>query len=147
MRKVFNEDVNEDVIVSSINVLQYACHKIANDHGFWKDEDELLSFIEHNTEDQSSTSLKFKNRIKLLFNNEKIALEMSELAERLECLRKNPEGKDEHCPEFFNVEIEIADLIIRALDFASRRNLRVGEALLAKMEYNKSRPFLHGKKF
>jgi hypothetical protein len=72
---------------------------------------------------------------------------MSELAERLECLRKNPEKMDEHCPDFLNLEIEVADLIIRALDFSGRRNLRIGEALQAKMKYNESRTYKHGKVF
>ena len=72
---------------------------------------------------------------------------MSELAERLETLRKDPNKMDEHCPEFLNVEIEVADLIIRALDFSGRRNLRIGEAIIAKMKYNAGREFMHGKKF
>ena len=72
---------------------------------------------------------------------------MSELAERLETLRKNPTKQDEHCPDFLNLEIECADLIIRCLDFCGRRNLRIGEAVVAKMKYNEGREFKHGKNF
>ena len=45
------------------------------------------------------------------------------------------------------MEEELADLIIRALDFAGYHQLRLGEAILAKMTFNLNRPFKHGKKY
>ena len=77
---------------------------------------------------------------------EKIALMHSELSEMLEADRKSIEVS-EHIPEFSGVEEELADLVIRALDFAGYHNLRLGEALLAKMTFNLNRPFKHGKKY
>ena len=77
---------------------------------------------------------------------EKIALMHSELSEMLEADRKSIDSS-EHIPEFSGVEEELADLIIRALDFAGYHNLRLGEALLAKMTFNLNRPFKHGKKY
>jgi hypothetical protein len=71
----------------------------------------------------------------------------SELSEALEGFRKgNP--PDEHIPEFTSVEVELADCVIRILDFAEGNNLRVVEAMFAKAEYNKTRSHRHGgKKF
>lgn len=73
----------------------------------------------------------------------KIALMHQELSEMLEGVRKP--GPDKHCPEFTNEEVELADLLIRAGDYASARGLRLAEAILAKMAVNETRPYKHGK--
>jgi len=86
---------------------------------------------------------------------EKIALIHSELSEALESARKDPNKRDEHCPDFSNVEIELADAIIRIYDLAGyfcgegdpEVPFNLPGAILAKMEYNKTRPYKHGKTF
>jgi NTP pyrophosphatase (non-canonical NTP hydrolase) len=78
---------------------------------------------------------------------EKIALMHAELSEALEGERHN-NPPSEHIPSYSAVEEEFADVIIRIMSFAYKNNLRVGEALLAKQEFNNNRPFKHGgKKF
>lgn len=78
---------------------------------------------------------------------EKIALMHSELSEALEALRhENP--PDDKIPEFSGVEAELADTVIRIMDYAAQNELRLAEAIVAKAEYNKGRPYKHGgKKF
>lgn len=68
---------------------------------------------------------------------ELIALVHSELSEGLEGHRKNL--KDDHLPEFDMLEVELADAVIRIFDMAGGLDLRLAEALFAKLEYNKSR--------
>ncbi len=78
---------------------------------------------------------------------ELIALMHSELSEALEAIR-NGNPPDDKIPEFTGVEAELADVIIRIMDMAAAKGYRVGEAVVAKINYNKNRPYKHGgKKF
>lgn len=79
-------------------------------------------------------------------DGELIALMHSELSECLEAMRKPDKSK--HIPDFTGVEEELADVVIRIMDFAGARKLMVAAAILAKIEFNKNRPVKHGgKKF
>lgn len=42
---------------------------------------------------------------------------------------------------------EVADVIIRLLDYAGYRGMDIHSAIEAKMEVNRGRPYKHGKKF
>lgn len=95
-------------------------HQVALDHGWQKKLDDGLA----------------------------LALMHSEISEALEWCRKDPAAPSDHIPEFTGLEEEMADLMIRILDFCEARKLRIGDALLAKHEFNKNRPYKHGgKKF
>jgi len=74
-----------------------------------------------------------------------IALMHSDLSEALEALRKGNDA-DDKIPEFNRVEAELAGVIIRIMDMAEKRNLRIAEALIVKKEMNKTRKYKHGGK-
>jgi NTP pyrophosphatase (non-canonical NTP hydrolase) len=75
---------------------------------------------------------------------ERFTLMHAEISEAAEGIRhSNPPS--EHIPEFSSVEEEMADTIIRILDYAEYRQLRLCEAILAKHEYNLTRTYKHGK--
>jgi NTP pyrophosphatase (non-canonical NTP hydrolase) len=78
-------------------------------------------------------------------NGEIIALMHSELSEALEGLRHgNPAS--EHIPEFSAVEEEFADVVIRIMDVALARGWKVADAIVAKIEFNRGREYMHGGK-
>ena len=79
-------------------------------------------------------------------DGEMLALIHAEISEVLEGLRKgNP--PDDKLPEFSSAETEFADVIIRTMDMAHARGWRVAQAVEAKMKYNTTRPYKHGKEF
>ncbi len=69
----------------------------------------------------------------------KLMLAVGELGETLEAVRKNM-GSDSHIPKFTAEEAEVADAIIRLMNYATDRKLRLAEAIVAKNEYNRNRP-------
>lgn len=67
----------------------------------------------------------------------KFALMHSEISEALEADRKDL--MDDHLPHRPGIEVEMADLVIRVLDFCGANNLDLGGALVEKMAYNAQR--------
>ena len=111
-----------------LEALMLDCRNIARDHGWEAD---------------------CRSRPELF--SEKMLLIISEIIEALEEYRNNhiiseiykhlynpdkPEG----------VPIELADAIIRILDFCAANEIDIVRALELKMEYNKTRPYRHGNK-
>lgn len=78
---------------------------------------------------------------------EGIALMHSELSEMLEAYRDGDPRSEKIGDNFSQVEEELADLIIRALDFAGGFGLNLDGAIAAKLERNAKRPYKHGKSF
>lgn len=101
------------------------CHGAAATAGWWQDPRTGIDYL---------AEVRNETRFGKALAAEKIALIHSEVSEALEGLRK---GKvDEHCPEFTGEEVEMADAVIRIMDYAGARQLRLGGALVAKMAYN-----------
>lgn len=69
----------------------------------------------------------------------------SELSEALEYMRHgNP--PDDKIPEFSGLEAELADVVIRIMSYAGSNNLRISEAIVAKIKFNATREHMHGGK-
>lgn len=111
-------DVNEVLSVAyGLDCGQRLCHGLAVRSGWWSDP--------------ATGEWKDRN------DGEMIALMHSELSEALEGLRKDL--MDDHLPHRKQVEMELADTLVRIFDYAGARGLDLGGAVIEKLAYNQRR--------
>lgn len=73
--------------------------------------------------------------------------EVSEVVEELRRGYKPTDTYHETNGKPCGVPTELADVVIRCFDFAYVYGIDLETAILEKHHYNKSRPYLHGRKF
>jgi len=129
--------LDECAFVCAFNVTARDVHQTMIKSGWWEERRLLVEVA-------TAHSTKLGDFAEKAIGAMQIALEHSELSEGLEGMRKDL--KDDKVPEFTMEEAEAADTIIRIMDRARGRDLRVAEAIVYKMRVNKGRPYLHGGK-
>lgn len=95
-------------------------HEIAVEHGWWEEE---RSF------------------------GEIVALCHSELSEALEADRRGEELAEERDGKPEGVAVEMADCLIRILDWFGRVGIDPEIVVEEKVAYNRGRPYRHGKRY
>jgi len=105
------------LIVIAIKELQKEAHHIAKKHGWWSSQ------VEEGTV---------------------MSLIHSEVSEALEAHRIDNPSSDKINVSL--VEEELADVIIRTLDYCENKQYKIGPAIIEKIKYNRNRTY-KGKKF
>lgn len=121
----------ETQFVSSIDQMAHRCFSNSLAHEFWTP----ASYA------PTATCNVGRN------DGEAIALMHSEASELLEAARDEEMRESKKIPGFTQAEEEAADLVIRVMDYAVGRKIRLGAAILAKHHYNIGRPPKHGRRF
>lgn len=129
--------------MSSINELVKDIHQTAVDHGWW---DEIRSFPEivalcHSELSEALEEFR-NNRPLLYFVIDTLQQDGQVIPEiRTDYGDSNYDGEK---PE--GVAVELADCVIRILDYCGYAGIDIMEAIRIKHEYNKTRPYRHGGK-
>lgn len=109
----------------TINKLARDIHDNAKAHGWWDEERSFGELIALCHSELSEALEEYRNKMPMVYY----------VGDGDECKAK-PEG----------IAVEMADCIIRILDWCGKEGIDIGEVIKIKHEYNKSRPYRHGGK-
>jgi NTP pyrophosphatase (non-canonical NTP hydrolase) len=124
-------------VLSELTNLAKEINKENHNKGFWDTEDKFYSAF--NPADSFDLSLDKALMV------QKLALIVSEISEGIEGLRKD--AQDDHLPQYDSLSVELADTLIRILDFCGYYGINIGKITKEKLLFNRSRPHKHGKEF
>ena len=139
---------------AGLNELAEAVHKNAVDHGWWEEERGLPEILMLCVSELAEALEEYRNARPTLYypcNAGGLCVD-DRPEENVTCGNRpydpsNPEvpcSARSHKPE--GVAVELADCIIRILDYCGKAGIDIEEAIRIKHEYNKSRPYRHGGK-
>ena len=123
--------------VSSFNAIAAHINAWADRKG-WNEDDPM-----NGSEPKYKTNEVFLSAL-VAHDISKLGLMVTEIAEAIEG-RRHGDPPSDKIPDYSSQEEELADCIVRIMHYAAQRKLRVAEALLAKLDYNETRPYKHGK--
>lgn len=119
-------------MITDLNELADEVHKNAIEHGFHDPYEVLGVFIANQCNNMHAEVTELWDAYRAGKGDEPCDKAEKMIALNLRVLNCNEE--------------ELADIIIRALDVSRRLGIEIVAAINAKHEYNKTRPYMHGKK-
>ena len=125
-----------------LNQLRDEVHKNAIEHGWWEKEREFGTLVALMHSELSEALEEWRNgrkpdEVYFSCTSSKNIYDGVHCGEECDlCTGGKPEG----------IPIELADCIIRILDYCGAKGIDIEEAIQIKHEYNKNRPYRHGGK-
>lgn len=123
-----------------LNELAKEVHQNAVEHGWWEEERSFGEIIALCHSELSEALEEFRNHKPFEYFNcksENIDELINGCGEECKtCKNGKPEG----------IAVELADCIIRILDYCGKEGIDIDGAIRIKHEYNKTRPYKHGGK-
>ncbi len=120
-----------------MNKLRDEIHQNAIEHGWWEEERTFGDIIALCHSELSEALEEYRNKKPMLYYSGYDASGCKEeRATPFPPIITKPEG----------IAIELADCIIRILDYCAYVNIDIEHAIHTKHEYNKTRPYKHGGK-
>lgn len=117
--------VEGDLVNEAVEALVAVCHGRAHKAGWWHDLESGIEFTNWTEREQRG------------FVAEKLLLVHSEVSEGVEGFRKG--RNDDHLPHRPQLEVELADAVIRIADLCGGLGLDLGGAVAEKLAYNAQR--------
>ncbi len=117
----------------NINEIAKEIHENAVNHGWWDEERTFGDIIALCHSELSEALEEYRNGKPTIYFKEINGFEVSEMSE---WNGEKPEG----------IATELADCIIRILDYCGHEGIDIEQAIKIKHKYNKSRPYRHGGK-
>lgn len=127
-----------DMPTTSLNELSIDVHKNAVEHGWWDSEREIGTILMLIVTELAETMEEHRNGFKpneVYYSGKTKEGEAFTSTTGTEICKK-PEG----------IPIELADAVIRILDYCGKEGIDLDRAISIKHEYNKTRPYKHGGK-
>lgn len=124
-----------------INELAKEVHENAVNHGFWEEKKsfgDIIALCHTELSEAFEEHRNGKPNVYCIYNANGDCRETN--ATCIRCMMEQPTTKPE------GIAIELADCIIRILDYCGHEGIDIEEVIRIKHEYNKTRPYKHGGK-
>ncbi len=140
-------------LAAGLNELAAAVHKNAVDHGWWEEERGLPEILMLCVSELAEALEEYRRGRPMLYypcNAGGVCCDERDTPTTCGSRPYNPDNPKARCsaqskkPE--GVAVELADCVIRILDYCGHTGIDLEEAIRIKHEYNKSRPYRHGGK-
>lgn len=130
-----------------MNLTEFAkeVHQNAVDHGWWEKEVSFGEIVALCHSELSEALQEYRENMPMEYRR---CMFNKDVCEQKACVAYETGGCDGNLildkPE--GVAVELADCILRILDYCGKESIDIEKILLDKHDYNKSRPYRHGGK-
>ena len=130
-----------------LNKLRDEIHDNAVSHGWWEEERSFGDIIALCHSELSEALEEYRNKKPFAYCQCYVNGDCRETDETcIQCFKDDVSQGIEHLAKPEGIAVELADCIIRILDYCGKEKIDIEEVIKIKHEYNKNRPYRHGGK-